>query len=211
MHAIVRKALRTLFRFCLPMLLTFGVTALHSVTEEAWEMLESDHFQTYYQPDETHPQDIADIAEDFYPHINRLIDGIEIGKIEIWMCKTQQQFQAAAHAPIQDWAVGCAFPLSLRIVIKTRVLSLIKSSNSPKSSATKLCTSPLDNARNPQSETSPYGLLKGLRSTSPGEWAPHRHEVMFEHILSRSIIPLADLTERFPSAERGHSWLMRRA
>ena len=99
MHAIIRKALRTLFRFCLPMLLTLSVTGLHSATEEAWEMLESDHFQTYYQPDETHPQDIADIAEDFYPHINRLIDGIEIGKIEIWMCKTQEQFPSRCPCP----------------------------------------------------------------------------------------------------------------
>ena len=118
MYAIIWKALRTFSRFCLPILLILSVTALYGATEEAWEMLESEHFQIYYQSDATQPQDIAEIAEDFYPHLNRLIDGIEMGKIEIWMCKTQEQFQAAAHAPIQDWAVGCAFPLSRRIVIQ---------------------------------------------------------------------------------------------
>ena len=86
MHVIGRKALRTFFLFCLPMLLS--ATILHSATEDSWEILESEHFQIYYQPDESHPQDIADIAEDFYPHLDRLIDGIEIGKIEIWMCRT---------------------------------------------------------------------------------------------------------------------------
>ena len=118
MYAIIWKALRTFSRLCLPILLIFSAVTLPSDTEDTWEMLESEHFQIYYQPDATQSQDIADIAEDFYPHLNRLIDGIEMGKIEIWMCKTQEQFQAAAHAPIQDWAVGCAFPLSRRIVIQ---------------------------------------------------------------------------------------------
>ena len=57
------KALRSLR--CLPILLILSATPLYSATEEAWEMLESEHFQVYYQPNATQPQDIIDIAEDF--------------------------------------------------------------------------------------------------------------------------------------------------
>ena len=63
MHATIRKALHTFSRFCLPTLLLLSVTTLHSDTEDSWEMLESEHFQIYYQPDATQPQNIADIAE----------------------------------------------------------------------------------------------------------------------------------------------------
>ena len=203
MHVIVRKALRTLFRFCLPMLLIFSVTTLHSATEEAWEMLESEHFQIYYQPDETQPQDIADIAEDFYPHINRLIDGIEIGKIEIWMCKTQEQFQAAAHAPIQDWAVGCAFPLSRRIVIQNPRVIVDQKFQLSQVLRHEIVHIAFGQRTKSTIGDIPLWFIEGIAIYLSGEWAPHRHQVMFEHILSRSIIPLTDLAERFPSAERG--------
>ena len=65
MHAISQKLLRTFSRFCLTMLLILSASASHSHTEDSWEMLESEHFQIYYQPDEPHVQDIANIAEGF--------------------------------------------------------------------------------------------------------------------------------------------------
>ena len=200
MHVIDRKALRTFFLLCLPMLL--NATILHSATEDSWEMLESEHFQIYYQSDESHPQDIADIAKDFYPHINRLIDGIEIGKIEIWMCKTQQQFQAAAHAPIQDWAVGCAFPLSRRIVIQNPRVIIDRKFQLSQVLRHEIVHIAFGQRTKSTIGDIPLWFIEGVAVYLSGEWAPHRHEVMFEHILSRSIVPLANLTERFPTGER---------
>lgn len=202
MHVIAWKTLSTLSLFCLPTVLIFSVTTLHSSTEDTWEMLESDHFQIYYQPDEPHPQDIADIAEDFYPHINRLTDGIEMGKIEIWMCKTQEQFQAAAHAPIQDWAVGCAFPLSRRIVIQNPRIIVDRKFQLSQVLRHEIVHIAFGQRTKSTIGEIPLWFIEGVAIYLSGEWAPHRHQVMFEHILSRSIIPLADLTERFPSAER---------
>ena len=201
MHAIIRKVLHTLSCFCLPILLILSATALHGNTEEVWEMLESQHFQIYYQLDTTQPQDIADIAEDFYPHINRLIDGIEIGKIEIWMCKTQEQFQAAAHAPIQDWAVGCAFPLSRRIVIQNPRVIIDQKFQLSQVLRHEIVHIAFGQRTKSTIGDIPLWFIEGVAIYLSGEWTPHRHDVMFEHILSRSIIPLAHLKERFPSAE----------
>ncbi len=203
MHVISRKALRTLSRFCLLTLLILSAATLHSATEDAWERLDSEHFQIYYQPDETHPQEIANIAEDFYPQINRLIDGIEMGKIEIWMCRTQQQFQAATHAPIQDWAVGCAFPLIRRIVIQNPRVIIDRKFQLSQVLRHEIVHIAFGQRTKSTIGDIPLWFIEGIAIYLSGEWAPHRHEVMFEHILSRSIIPLAELTERFPSAERG--------
>lgn len=202
MYAVSWKALRTFSRFCLLILLILSVTPLHGATDELWEMLESEHFQIYYQSDETHPQDIADIAEDFYPQINRLIDGIEIGKIEIWMCKTQQQFQAAAHAPIQDWAVGCAFPLSRRIVIQNPRVIIDREFQLSQVLRHEIVHIAFGQRTKSTIGEIPLWFIEGIAIYLSGEWAPHRHEVMFEHILSRSIIPLTDLADRFPTPER---------
>lgn len=203
MHVIGWKTL--CYLFCLPILLILSLSPfpLHSETEEAWELLESEHFLIYYQPDETHPQDIADIAEDFYPHMNRLIDGIEIGKIEIWMCKTQEQFQAAAHAPIQDWAVGCAFPLSRRIVIQNPRVIIDRKFQLSQVLRHEIVHIAFGQRTKSTIGNIPLWFIEGVAIYLSGEWTPHRHDVMFEHILSRSIIPLADLAEQFPSAERG--------
>ena len=203
MHVISWKALRTLSRFGLPILLILSVTALPSATEGAWELLESEHFQIYYQPNGTHPQEIADIAEDFYPHLNRLLDGIEMDKIEIWMCKTQEQFQAAAHAPIQDWAVGCAFPLSRRIVIQNPRVIIDQKFQLSQVLRHEIVHIAFGQRTKSTIGDIPLWFIEGIAIYLSGEWAPHRHQVMFEHILSRSIIPLADLTERFPTPERG--------
>lgn len=203
MDVISWKALRPLSRFCLLTLLILSAATLHSGTEAAWERLDSEHFQIYYQPDEPHPQDIADIAEDFYPHINRLIDEIEIDKIEIWICKTQQQFKAAAHAPIQDWAVGCAFPLSRRIVIQNPRVIIDRKFQLSQVLRHEIVHVAFGQRTKSTIGDIPLWFIEGIAIYLSGEWTPHRHEVMFEHILSRSIIPLAELTERFPSAERG--------
>ena len=180
MYAVSWKALRTFSRFCLPILLIFSVTPLHGATDAAWEMLESEHFQIYYQSDETHPQDIADIAEDFYPQINRLIDGIEIAKIEIWMCKTQQQFQAAAHAPIQDWAVGCAFPLSRRIVIQNPRVIIDRKFQLSQVLRHEIVHIAFGQRTKSTIGEIPLWFIEGIAIYLSGEWAPHRHEVMFE-------------------------------
>jgi len=83
-----------------------------------WESVESTHFRVYYQESTADPTVILQIAEDFYAELPQLTSRMPAGMIDIWICDTQKEFQAFVHAPIQDWAVGCAFPLSRRIVIQ---------------------------------------------------------------------------------------------
>ncbi len=83
-----------------------------------WESVESKHFRVYYRDGTVDPTSILQSAEDFYAELPELTNRIPAGMIDIWVCDTQKDFQASVHAPIQDWAVGCAFPLSRRIVIQ---------------------------------------------------------------------------------------------
>ena len=100
-----------IFIFCLILLPIFSAAA-------TWESVESTHFRVYYRDGTVDPMPILQSAEDFYAEIPELTNRIPAGMIDIWVCDTQKDFQASVHAPIQDWAVGCAFPLSRRIVIQ---------------------------------------------------------------------------------------------
>ncbi len=165
-------------------------------------MLKSTHFQIYHQPYERLAQDVADIAEKFYPRLDRLIGGVEMGKIEIWICETQKQFQSAVHAPIQDWAIGCAFPLSRRIVIQNPRVVIERKFQLSQVIRHEIVHVAFGQRTKAAIGDIPLWFVEGIAIYLSGEWAPHRHEVMFEHILSGSIIPLANLTERFPRSEK---------
>ena len=108
-------------RFSLPWTISivFIILLLPIVSASAtWESAESPHFRVYYREGTADPVSILRIAEDFYAEMPELTSRISAGIIDIWVCDTQKAFQASVHAPIQDWAVGCAFPLSRRIVIQ---------------------------------------------------------------------------------------------
>ncbi|MCZ6680925.1 MAG: peptidase MA family metallohydrolase [Candidatus Poribacteria bacterium] len=164
-------------------------------------MLESMHFQIYYQPGEPLTQEIAAIAGDFYPRLDRLIQGVEMGKIEIWICETQEQFQAAVHAPIQDWAIGCAFPLSRRIMIQNPRVIVDRQFQLAQVLRHEIVHVAFGQRTKATIGDIPLWFVEGIAIYLSGEWTPHRHKVLFKHILSNSIIPLAELTERFPPPE----------
>ena len=115
---VVRCLLMKSFLLCICALLLIPPSGLHADTRESWDLIESENFQVYYRGNTKSAQKVVDIAEAFYPKMRRLMDGMHLGKIEIWVCEEPSQFQAAVHAPIQDWAIGCAFPLSRRIIIQ---------------------------------------------------------------------------------------------
>jgi hypothetical protein len=169
--------------------------------EDAWQMLESAHFQIYHHPHEPLVQDIADISEDFYNRMGRLINGMEMGKIELWVCDTQEQFQAAVHAPIQDWAIGCAFPLSRRIVIQNPRVITDRKFQLAQVLRHEIVHVIFGQRTEGAIGHIPLWFVEGIAIYLSGEWAPYRHEILFKYILSRSIIPLADLTNQFPKAE----------
>jgi hypothetical protein len=165
-------------------------------------MVESPHFQVYYHPYAISPQEIVDIAEDFYPRLSRLIGNMELGKIEIWVCETQEQFQAAVHAPIQDWAVGCAFPLSRRIVIQNPDVILQREFQLAQVIRHEIVHIVFGQRTKKAIRGIPLWFNEGIAIYLSGEWSPHRHEALIQNVLSKSIIPLAQLSDGFPKSEQ---------
>jgi len=84
-----------------------------------WESVESDHLRVYFAGDRSDAVYALRIGEEFLKEASERF-GFEPGegKIEIWICRDEDQFRRAVNAPIQDWAVGCAFPLQRRVMIR---------------------------------------------------------------------------------------------
>ncbi len=174
----------------------------HSEPDGEWQVLESAHFLIYYHPRMTAGQEIADLAEDFYPRMERLIDGISMGKIEIWVCETQEQFQSSVHAPIQDWAIGCAFPLSRRIVIQNPRIVTEREFQLSQVIRHEIVHVIFGQRTQNTIGDIPLWFVEGVAVYLSGEWKPHDHDTLLEHIVSKSILPLAELTYRFPRSEK---------
>lgn len=164
-------------------------------------MKESQHFLIYYHAHSAPAEDIVDIAEDFYPQLDRLIGDTHIGKIEIWVCHTQKQFQAAVHAPIQDWAVGCAYPLSRRIIIQNPRVIIQHKFQLSEVIRHEIVHVVFGQRTRQTTGNIPLWFVEGVAIYLSDEWTPRRNDLLMKHIFSKSIIPLADLTEEFPKHE----------
>ena len=166
----------------------------------AWNMLESPHFRIYYQSHGASARAVVDIAENFYPQLDRLMNGISMGEIEIRICDTQEQFQSAVHAPIQDWAIGCAFPLSRRIVIQNPSVISKREFQLSQIIRHEIVHVVFGQRTQKTIKAIPLWFVEGIAIYLSGEWGPHRHGVMLQHIFSKSIIPLSELVEKFPQS-----------
>ena len=187
--------MKTLF-FLLLMLPIFSVAA-------TWESVESTHFRVYYREGTVDPTPILQSAEDFYAEMPELTNRIPAGIIDIWVCDTQKDFQASVHAPIQDWAVGCAFPLSRRIVIQNP-----KHITLAKLQLTQVLRHEIAHVLFGQSTRKavkeiPLWFIEGIAIYLADEWVPSRHETLLKHIFSKSILPLQELAGGFPASQTG--------
>lgn len=169
----------------------------------AWETSESEHFRVYYKKNTVDPESILRIAEEFYGELPRITENIPSQTIKIWVCDTQEAFQDYVHAPIQDWAVGCAFPLSRRIIIQN-----------PK----QIATAKLQLAQVLRHEIAhvlfgqytrkavkgiPLWFVEGIAIHFSKEWVPGRHKILLERVFTNSIYPLHVLSHKFPVSQRG--------
>ncbi len=169
----------------------------------AWESIESPHFRVYYKEGTVDPVSILQIAEDFYAEMPQLTRLIPAGIIDIWVCDTQKEFQASVHAPIHDWAVGCAFPLSRRIVIlnpkhialaKLQLVQVLRH---------EIAHVLFGQCTRKAVREIPLWFVEGIAIYFADEWVPSRHETLLKHIFSRSILPLQELERSFPRTQAG--------
>ena len=169
----------------------------------AWESVESPHFRVYYQEGTVDPVSILQISEDFYAEMPQLTRLIPAGMIDIWVCDTQKEFQASVHAPIQDWAVGCAFPLSRRIVIQNPKHIALAKLQLVQVLRHEIAHVLFGQCTRKAVKEIPLWFIEGIAIYFAEEWVPSRHETLLKHIFSKSIIPLQELERRFPRTQAG--------
>ena len=169
----------------------------------AWKSAESPHFRIYYQDGTTNPASILQIAEDFYAELPQLTSRISPGMIDIWVCDTQKEFQASVHAPIQDWAVGCAFPLSRRIVIQNPKYIALAKLQLAQVLRHEIAHVLFGQCTRKAVKEIPLWFIEGVAIYFADEWVPSRHETLLKHIFSKSILPLQELERRFPNSQTG--------
>lgn len=169
----------------------------------AWESVESPHFRVYYREGTVDPASILQIAEDFYAEMPQLTNRIPAGMIDIWVCDTQEEFQTSVHAPIQDWAVGCAFPLSRRIVIQNPKHITLAKLQLVQVLRHEIAHVLFGQCTRKTVKEIPLWFIEGIAIYFADEWVPSRHETLLKHIFSKSIIPLQELSQRFPRTQAG--------
>ncbi len=169
----------------------------------AWESVESPHFRVYYREGTTDPVSILQVSEDFYAEMPQLTSLMPPGMIDIWVCDTQKEFQASVHAPIQDWAVGCAFPLSRRIVIQNPKYIALAKLQLVQVLRHEIAHVLFGQCTRKAVREIPLWFIEGIAIYFAEEWVPSRHETLLKHIFSKSIIPLQELERSFPRTQAG--------
>ena len=149
------------------------------------------------------PASILQISEDFYAEMPQLTSLISPGMIDIWVCDTQKEFQASVHAPIQDWAVGCAFPLSRRIVIQNPKHIALAKLQLVQVLRHEIAHVLFGQCTRKAVREIPLWFIEGIAIYFADEWVPSRHETLLKHIFSKSILPLQDLERSFPRTQAG--------
>lgn len=193
--------MRQLSYVCFFILVPLNIPVTQGNTGTSSNTLDTTHFQIHYQSHAKSAQEVADIAENFYSQLDRLINGMAIGKIEIWICDTEAQFQSAVHAPIHDWAIGCAFPLSRRIVIQNPRVIIERKFQLSQIIRHEIVHVVFGQRTQKSMKSIPLWFVEGIAMYLSEEWTPNHHNLLLKNIFSNSIIPLSDLASAFPRSE----------
>ena len=169
----------------------------------SWESSESTHFRVYFRGGTTNHASILQIAEEFYAEMPRITRHIPDETIKIYVCDTQKAFQASVHAPIQDWAVGCAFPLSRRIIIQNPTQIAVAKLQLAQVLRHEIAHVLFGQYTRKAVKGIPLWFVEGIAIHFSKEWVPGRHETLLKHVFSKSIMPLHELTRKFPDTQIG--------
>ncbi len=172
-------------------------------TTASWESSESTHFSVYYQENTVDPASILKIAEEFYAELPRITNHIPTETIKIWICDTEKEFQAFVHAPIQDWAVGCAFPLSRRIIIQNPSQIALAELQLAQVLRHEIAHVLFGQYTRKAVKGIPLWFVEGIAIHFSKEWVPGRHETLLKNVFTKSIMPLHELTKKFPLSSPG--------
>lgn len=168
-----------------------------------WESSESPHFRVYYRENTIDPASVLKIAETFYAELPRLTSRISEETIYIKVCDTQKDFQASVRAPIQDWAVGCAFPLSRRILIQNPSQIMTANLQFAQVLRHEIAHVLFGQYTRKAVKGIPLWFVEGIAIHLSKEWVPGRHGSLLRNVFTGSIVPLSELTKKFPLSSKG--------
>jgi hypothetical protein len=165
---------------------------------EKWHTLESNHFIIHYTKEQKQAVLLQRVSENFYQHATGMLGAIT-GKIDIWLI-SGEEFHATA--PIQDWAVGYAYPLKQRIVIKNP--GLLENRKLELSRVVKHeIVHIIFGARvGEHIRNVPLWFNEGIAMYGSEEWSYGHYWLMLTNVFAKSIIPLNKLSSQFPKEKR---------
>ncbi|MFQ6041426.1 MAG: peptidase MA family metallohydrolase, partial [Candidatus Poribacteria bacterium] len=165
---------------------------------DKWQTLETEHFIIHYTNERKQAVLLQRVSENFYQRATDML-GTITGKIDIWLI-SGRDFRATA--PIQDWAVGYAYPLKRRIVIKDP--SFFENSKLELARVVKHeIVHIIFGARIGEGmKNAPLWFNEGIAMYGSEEWSYSHYWLMLTNVFSKSIIPLNKLSSQFPKEKR---------
>lgn len=167
---------------------------------EKWQTLESENFIIHYTKEHNQAVSLQRVSENFYKRATNML-GTITGKIDIWLI-SGGEFHSTAAAPIQDWAVGYAYPQKRRIVIKNP--SFLENGKLELARVVKHeIVHIIFGARiGDQMKNVPLWFNEGIAMYGSEEWSYGHYWLMLTNVFSKSIIPLDRLSYKFPEEKR---------
>jgi len=99
-------------------LVLWGLLPLGRGAVDIWRQKEGTYLRVYYTDDAVAAERVARVGDALYADIAARFDLPLQRRFEVWLTASPEQFEGIVHAPIRDWAMGYAFPLEGRIVLR---------------------------------------------------------------------------------------------
>ena len=204
--------LRTLILFPVPLWLSFvpilfilvfgGVNSADAVHSEGWNRVEQGIFTFRFRPEEEKlTLYLLDFAEEAWDRMTEDLGLERSDPIEVIIASSEADLIEATppRRNVPGWAVGVAFPDENLVVIKSPKLVIGGQPYFERVFIHELAHVALGKAMG--SRRIPRWLHEGFAIREAGEWSISRGTLLTRAVLTRSLIPLRDLTSGFPREE----------
>ncbi len=168
---------------------------------DEWSVLESENFFVRYIGDIKSAKETQKIAEDFLPEVVADLRCPIDKKIDIWFCETRKEFSRSVNAPIQDWAIGCAYPLQARIVILDPKLSEYRRLNLERIVKHEITHVVFGLCIGENIVNVPKWFIEGVAMFMSDDWGYGNYWTILTGTIGNSLIPLSEISESFPTKE----------
>ncbi|MGB9594741.1 MAG: peptidase MA family metallohydrolase [Candidatus Poribacteria bacterium] len=189
------------FHILLLIIIELNFFSAHFVYADEWSVLESESFIIRYIKDMKSAKEIQKIAEDFLPKVTANIDCLMDRKIDIWFCETRKEFNRAVNAPIQDWAVGCAYPLQARIIILDPVLSEYRRLDLERIVKHEITHVVFGLCIGENIDNVPKWFNEGIAMFISDDWGYGNYWTILTATIGNSLLPLSSISDNFPTSE----------